>query len=166
MAWQDEMTTIVRYLIDDVDSPVTYSDSRVQQTILVAAQQVQDCLTFPKDYTINIPASGLTPDPTSATRDDAFINLVSLKTACLFDRAKFTNAISQGIKIKDGSSSIDTTGSFGGYQFILKEGNCKDYEDAKLQYQIQGANGTAPGEAIIGPYRALYYQHHNRSDRC
>ena len=41
MSWQGELSTIVRYLIDDVDSSkYKYSDSRIETTLLVASQLV------------------------------------------------------------------------------------------------------------------------------
>ena len=41
MAWQDQMSTIVRYIVNDVvSSNYTFSDERVETSILVAAQLV------------------------------------------------------------------------------------------------------------------------------
>ena len=55
MSWQGEMTTIVRQLIYDVDpSNYTYSDERLETTILVAAQLVSTEIDFEKDqYNFN-----------------------------------------------------------------------------------------------------------------
>jgi hypothetical protein len=160
MSWQAEITTIVRYLVDDVDATQTYSDGRLETTIVVAAQQVQDDLDFINVYAADIPGTGISPDPTTPTRDNTFINLVSLKAACMIDKASYRTAIGQGIKVKDGSSSIDTTGSFGGHQFLLENGNCAEYETAKLEYKMypgEGYAGGVPGEAVVGPYRTLFY---------
>ena len=53
MSWQGEMTTIVRQLIYDVDSTnYTYSDDRLETTILVAAQLVSTEVDFEENYII------------------------------------------------------------------------------------------------------------------
>jgi hypothetical protein len=84
--WQNEMVRIVRHLVDDLDA-ATYSDSRLEETVLVSAQMVQLQVTFDKTYTVDVDELLLTPDPTAATRDNAFINLVCLKTACIILQA-------------------------------------------------------------------------------
>ena len=39
MAWQNEMTLIVRHLVNDLDSSdYTFTDSRLEESILVSAQ--------------------------------------------------------------------------------------------------------------------------------
>ena len=41
MSWQGQMSTILRYVINDVDSSkYTYSDHRIETTLLVASQLV------------------------------------------------------------------------------------------------------------------------------
>ena len=86
MSWQGEMTTIVRQLIYDVDpANYTYSDERLETTILVSAQLVSTEVDFEETYRIDVEQCTLTPDPTDPTqtaanadKDDGFINLVSL----------------------------------------------------------------------------------------
>ena len=49
MAWQNEMSIIVRHLINDLDSSsYTFTDSRVEESILVAAQLVLIEIDFDK----------------------------------------------------------------------------------------------------------------------
>ena len=84
MTWQTEMTLILRGLINDVNpADYTYSDSRLQQSILISGQLVQTELVFDKTYEVNVIASSIIPDPTDVTKDNAFINLVCLKSAAL-----------------------------------------------------------------------------------
>lgn len=85
MSWQGQMSTVLRYLIDDVDSAsYKFSDDRIETTLIVAAQLVTLEVDLGNAYTINVEACSLSPDPTDAdTKDNAFINLVCLKAACV-----------------------------------------------------------------------------------
>jgi len=150
MSWQTEMTTIVRYLINDFDSPQTYSDGKIQTAIAISAQLTLEDITFTRVYNIEVGATGISPDPTDGTKDNAFINLVSLKTACLIDnwafRAKLPVA---GISIRTGPEAIDTRGVLGAYQYLKENGACKAYEEAKWEYE---AGNMTPGRAILAPF--------------
>ena len=85
MSWQGQMGTIVRYLIDDVDPDnYTYSDHRIETTILVAGQLSQISIDYGQSYDINVENCTLSPDPTdSDNEDEAFISLVCVKAACI-----------------------------------------------------------------------------------
>ena len=146
MTWQTEMTTIVRYLINDVDS-VTFTDARIQNTITVSAQLENNEIDFGKDYTIDIAATGITPDPTVATKDDAFVNIVSLKAGCLITDSEIRTAGANLVRVGDGPSSIDMTATLNGLKIVYADIKAK-YDAAKLQYQ---AGGTL-GEAVLSPY--------------
>ena len=57
MAWQTEMTRILRYMLNDLDSAsYAYSDDRLEETIIVAAQLVLHEIDFDKDYTVDVGA--------------------------------------------------------------------------------------------------------------
>jgi len=155
MSWTTEMTMIVRSLIDDYDDGVNatiYTDDRLESTILISAQLVVFDVAFSKTYTIDVDTCVLTPDPTAATKDNAFINLVSLKTACIILGGEAKAAATGAMKVKDGGrfgvSEIDTGQAFTALNERAKQ-SCKDYQDARTQYQ---AGDGAAGEAIIGPY--------------
>ena len=149
MPWQNEMTLIVRHLVNDLDSTnYTFTDDRVEEAVLVSAQLASLEIDFENAYTIDVDSSALSPDPTSSSnKDDSFINLVCLKTACLLLGSEVkTNALS-AMAIKDGPSSIDTRGIVANLH-ILHQGMCKNYEDATMQYKLNGVVGPA----VLGPY--------------
>jgi hypothetical protein len=157
------MTMIVRSLIDDYDDGVTatiYTDDRLESTILISAQLVIFDVKFDKAYTIDVDTCVLAPDPTAATKDNAFINLVSLKTACLILGGEAKAAATGAMKVKDGGrfgvSEIDTGQA---YKALNERANqsCKDYQDAKTQYL---AGDGAAGEAILGPYTNEFTRPH------
>ena len=155
MGWATEMTLIVRSLVDDYDDGVAatvYSDDRLENAILISAQLVIFDVEFDKTYTIDVDSCVLTPDPTADAKDNAFINLVSLKTACIILGGEAKAAATGSMKVKDGGrfgvSEIDTSQAYKALQERAKT-SCKDYQDARTQYQA--GNGRA-GEAIISPY--------------
>lgn len=156
MSWQGEMTTIVRTLISDVDpTNYTYSNSRLETSILVAAQIVLTEVDFENIYTVDVEQCYLRPDPTDPTtglstvnRDDAFINLVSLKTAVIIMGSEMKTSALGALKVVDGPSSIDYTAVATNIKYLY-EYAYKTYEDFKFNYL---AGNNAVGKAILSPY--------------
>ena len=80
MPWENEMVIIVRHIIDDLDSTAyQFSDSRVEEAILVAAQLIHNEMEFNVDYNIEVDNGFLTPDPTTtpvgtSNKDEDFIS--------------------------------------------------------------------------------------------
>jgi hypothetical protein len=146
MSWQNELALIVRHLINDVDES-TYDNARIEQTIVIAAQLAQFEVDFEKDYVTDVDGCSISPDPTATTRDDAFINLISLKASCIITAAEAKNKQDLALKIKDGPSSIDATEVAKGYQ-KLHEQLCKAYQASVMQYQI---GNSRSGVAVTGP---------------
>lgn len=146
MPWQPVITQMVRTLINDLDSQL-YADERLQQYIVCAAQLVQMHLDFSQVYSISVDTATISPDPVDGL-DSAFVNLVALRTNVLISDSLYrTTAQKAGLKVKDGDSSIDTTGTLAGYGEILKKAQA-DYEAAKDEYQ---AGSSTPGQAILSP---------------
>lgn len=149
MSWQGQMGTIVRYLIDDVDpSNYTYSDHRIETSILVAGQLTQMSVDFNKTYDINVENCTLDPDPTTDTEDKAFITLICLRTACIIIGSAVRSESGNAISIKDGPSAIDLRGVTGTLMTLYKD-LCEKYEQAVLDYR---AGNSVGGQAILGPY--------------
>jgi len=149
MSWQGQMGTIVRYLIDDVDpSNYSYSDHRIETTILVAGQLTQMSVDFNKDYNINVENCTLDPDPTTDTEDKAFMTLICLRSACIIVGSTVRSESGNAISIKDGPSAIDLRGVTGTLMTLYKD-LCEKYEQAVLDYR---AGNSIGGQAILGPY--------------
>ena len=149
MAWQNEMSIIVRHLINDLDSSnYTFTDSRIEESILVSAQLVLHEINFDKTYTIDVDGSSLSPDPTtSGSKDNSFINLVSLKSATVLLGSELKTHSLNAIALKDGPSSLDLRGIVSSLKILFDDIN-KKYDDAKLEYKMNGI----VGQAILGPY--------------
>jgi len=149
MAWQDTMIPMLRTLVNDVDSTPTYSDGRMEQIIVTAAQFVTLEVTFDNTYTIDIPAVSISPDPVGVS-DDPFINLVTLKAACITDLSTFrTKALQSGIKAKCGPATLETLKHLDGFKQLLEIGPCAAYETCKQNWVL--GNGQLV-RAIMSPF--------------
>jgi len=149
MSWQGEISTMVRHIVNDVDpASFKYSVKRLETTILVAAQLVTLNVDLTNDYNINVEQCGLSPDPTDAPRDNTFINLTTLKTACIIIGSEVRTEASNAISIKDGPSAIDLRGVAGTLTTLYKD-LCEKYDQLVYDYV---AGGSLAGQAILGPY--------------
>lgn len=149
MSWQTEMGEIVRYLVNDFTAPYTYTSGQITKAITIGAQLTQTEVEFDYDYTIDVPNSGISPDPTleSSPRDDGFINLVSLKTSMVILGNELKVQSTRSIRVVDGPSSIDTSNNFNAMNSLYKQ-RAEEYEHAKAQYFLGGGR---TGKAVFGP---------------
>ena len=147
MAWQDTMVTMLRVIVDDMGSSPTYSDSRLEEILVVAAKLTKKDIDFSNDYTIGVKDATITPDPVSSS-DNAFVNLVTLKAACILANSEYKTEANSAISIRDGSASIDKRGVAAAKK-DWKDGICNDYEKAEREFKLGNSNA---GASIIGPY--------------
>jgi hypothetical protein len=149
MSWQNEMVVIVRHLVNDLNSSeYTFTDDRLEESVLVAAQLASLEIDFENTYSIDVDSVTLTPDPTaSGNKDDSFINLVCLKTARLLLGSELKTHSLNAISLRDGPSSLDLRGIVSGLNILFQD-IAKRYDDAVIQYKLNGV----VGEAILGPY--------------
>lgn len=148
MSWRNEIPLMVRHLIDDLNpSAYKYSDERIETSVLVSAQLLTIETDFSSTYSIDISNGQLSPDPTSP-RDNAFINLTALKSACMIVGSEIKTEAANSISIKDGPSSIDLRGVASTLVILYKD-LCEKYSKLLLDYR---AGGSIAGQAILGPY--------------
>lgn len=166
MAWQDVMLGLLRPMVNDMAS-ATYNDDTLEQVLVVAAFQVlREPLSFAFDYTADVENTDITPDPTdSDSQDDAFVNLVAIKAACIVDTGSAAGAATQAIMVKDGASMIDLRGALAGKLALLRQGWCATYKEAKFEHQ----SGSLAGAAVMTPFRlyaggATGYRSDDRGD--
>lgn len=149
MAWQEELTIIVRTLINDLGPDYTYSDSRIEQCLVVASKYVQFDVSLDHYYDVDVVNLSISPDPTS-DNDDIFIALVSLKAACIIDQSNFrTKAALEGLRAALGPASLSVGGSLAGWKEILAHGPCALYDSLTEHHDV--ANATAI-RAIFSPF--------------
>ena len=148
MPWQNEMKVIVRHLVNDLDSSdYTFTDSRLEEAVLVSAQLASLEIDFDNTYAFDVDSVSLSPDPTSGNKDDSFINLVCLKTAQMLLGSELKTHSLNAISLKDGPSALDLRGIVSGLKILFDDIN-KKYEEATTQYKLNGV----VGQAILGPY--------------
>tara|TARA_R110002051_G_scaffold307918_1_gene379213 strand:- start:961 stop:1470 length:510 start_codon:yes stop_codon:yes gene_type:complete len=149
MTWQNEMRIIIRHLINDLDSSsYTFTDDRVEETVLVASQLVLHEIDFEQTYTIDVDGSSLSPDPTtSGDKDDSFINIVCLKSSKILLGSELKTHSLNSIALKDGPSSLDLRGIVQGLK-VLFDDITRRYEESKMQYKLNGV----VGQAVLSPY--------------
>lgn len=153
--WQTECTRIVKVMINDFSTTPTYDQGRLEELVLVAAQLVQFDLTLAQTYVIDLDQLTLSPDPTHRdTRDDAFINMICIKAACITSHGEAMKSSGQAIAIRDGSSAIDLRGAMSGKLKLLEVGWCKVYDNLKITYQA--GNISRVGRAILTPFNYAY----------
>lgn len=148
MAWETELTTTLRFIVGDYTSPYQYVDKDLQQLILIASIYVQEENTFDVVYNVDNNAFTITPDPTmGGNRNVAFIWLCTLKAATILADGELKKSGKQAIKIKDGTSAIDLSGTLEAIKLVAKQFK-DEYEDARWKYAI----GIRPaGQGILGP---------------
>lgn len=148
MSWQGQISSMVRHLVNDLDDTnYKYSDSRIEKTILVSSFLVLNDADFINNYSINVEQCLLSPDPTDTeTKDNAFVALVVLRTACVILGSEVRSEASNAISIKDGPSAIDLRGVSSTLMSLYKDLS-EQYDDL-LKYHISGQSF----EAILGPY--------------
>lgn len=158
MAWQDEMVPTLRIMIGDVDETApTYSDDRLEQLLALGAKQVAGEAAFTQAFAASVENAEISPDPTlAATRDDAFVNLVTVKACCILDHADARVAANRAVLVRDGGSSIDLSAVSREKRALLAQGWCKVYASEKFDYQNARVSG-AGGALIVTPFR-LYAQ--------
>jgi len=149
MAWKDSMIEILRVLISDLGTTPTYSDRRLEQILVVAAQYVDLEMDFANTYTITFAPPTISPDPVSLD-DDAFVNFTCLKAACLTDWSTYrSKALLAGIKAKCGPTQLDTLKHLDGFNTLLERGPCAAYEQLKQSWIFGNAEIV---KAVMSPF--------------
>jgi len=150
--WYNYMTPIFRTQTDDWGTTQRLTDLLIKKRLVVAAHELQtmgalDSL-FDYSYTFSFDTGdgsgwNISPDPVYGSKDNNFLNLWIMKALCNDSRSSLISGASNGIKIKDGDSSIDTTASFGGYKELLsnENGPCSRFNSAYNQLIYSKKNG-------------------------
>lgn len=167
MAWHTELVLHMRHMIDDLSSDEdtrTYSDDRLQELLIIAAQNVIADVDFTVSYTIDADELSFTPDPTDRDtgRDESFIQLTCLKACCILHRSILRQAAGRAIDIKDGPVSVSFKGEFAGKNTLAQDW-CREYQESVLAYQM---GSFVPTRVILSPFTSdRVYTSYGRGDR-
>jgi hypothetical protein len=153
MAINANMITVLRVLINDTESPQTYSDVRLEKMLVAAALYVDMEIDFNRDYTIDVGSPDISPDPmaSGATDDDAvFANFIMLKAACIADLSSLrTRALQEGIKARCGPAVLEVMGHSKAFMALIENGPCAAYKALKWEHELGNAQAC---KAILSPF--------------
>jgi hypothetical protein len=151
MAWNTTLVTIVRNLINDPPSDSQkYDDGRIQEAVVIGGLLSAQDFEYEVEYIFDIDTPEISPDPTlTATLDRVAMALFTLKAACILTMNDYQSATGSGIRVRDGDSEVDTTGSFKGYKDIITLGPCGSYDKLINSLNLKSAFGK--GKAIMTP---------------
>lgn len=150
MSWQQTSNIIIRGLIGDIDSPQTYTDDRLTYIALNSAHLLLNEVSFNSDYSVDVQASSISPDPITDTN---FINLLALRSAVLISNSEYKTAAKQSFIVKDGPSSLDTSTKYRALEAFAATAN-QAYLKAKLDYVAGNSTGSC---AIMTPFYSRSY---------
>lgn len=149
MTWQEETIPMLRVLINDNDlTNLTYSDDRLEETLIVAATQVKVDMQFTA-YTITVSTNTISPDP-AAEPDTDFMHFIVLKAACIIDRGNMrVRAMSAGIEARCGPAVMKTLQTVPAFKDLIELGYCGVYEKSRFEW-ILGNSTYIRG--ILSPF--------------
>ena len=149
MAWQDEAIPLLRTILGDAGCcTTTYTDTRIEELLVSSAYLINYEIPFSVAYTVRVSLGVITPDPVD---DEAFMNFMVLKAACLADEGTFrAKALLAGVEARCGPAILKTMDHIKGFQTLLTEGPCKAYDELK-QDAIFG--NTDVIRAVLSPFR-------------
>lgn len=157
MSWQEVVTPLVRYAINDVDAPQRYVDTRIQQAWLIGANYVSQEFTLPNNYAIDIVNTGISPDPTligsqpGQYADPWMVNLSTLRSAIFMISNDLKLATNSAWYVKDVQIIADLREMYKANKMILDEAK-ENYENLRMTYQL----GVAPNmQAVLTPINIL-----------
>ncbi len=146
--WQDVWTVMLRYTINDVDTPQQYADARLQTALLVGAQFVNNEFSFQTKYNIDLIAITISPDPTLGPNPDEWMtNLTVAKTAIIMLRNNLKLAAISAWMLKDVDVTVDTRQVANVMKMLLDDIE-RWYEEARAQYAV-GVNPSV--SAVLTP---------------
>lgn len=147
-SWQNTLITAIRVLLDD-ERGTLHTDSELEDAIALAASMVKTEVPLTTTYSVSINPPSISPDPV-LNNDKSFINLISLKAACLLDKSTLGyNSLLSGLGAKCGPSEFRTHSRMDGFGSMIDNGYCLSYENAKRQY-MSGNRSTK--KATLSPF--------------
>lgn len=157
-----ELLVMLRFTIGDVSTDQSYTDSRLTQTLCVAAKYVQRDLGV-STYSIDVAGGNILPIATLEL-DETFKALLVLRAGCFIDQSALrTGAATAGIRAALGPLSLDTSSATNvqGLLDVLKNGPCTAYTEALRQYMVGNLNIIS---AVLSPFTHNQFdpsQHYN-----
>ena len=150
MAWKTEVVPVLRVLVDDLGTTQSFTDLILVKKLVAAAMKLIVVADWTVAYaTVADDGDGtnwdITPDPTTSVGgadDKDFVGLLLLRAQCDHIKQKYISSATNAIRVRDGSTAVDTSVGGGSFKGLLERGSpCEDYETALRDYQA--GNGGA-----------------------
>lgn len=155
MAWDTTITSLVRYLTNDLDATnYTWTDTQIKKFILVSVAMLDAQLSgwtsiTMGPHTIDFDALTLSPDPTTSGAPSAFVTLIAMGAATTMLRADYKRlSLKAGWKIVDDRTTLDGTNVLAGANKSYSD-MFDAYTDALKAFQ---SGNTTTALAILSPY--------------
>lgn len=146
---------ILRALINDV-AETEYSDADLTMLILIASINIQQEISFPISYEVNLITKEINPDPST---DNAFCLFAAHKAAITITYTELRTYAKQSFRIKDGPSDVDLKDSYKGLKDLIDLLE-KQYDVMKKDYLLEDSSF---GYAVITPTTVEYISPNNFS---
>lgn len=141
MAWIDTAIVILREVIGDSQTPLEYSDSRLEEILYAAAYITNYEGVF--GYTVDVEDKTLDVTPAND-----FISLTIFKAVAMVACGEARISSKSAISIKDGPSSIDTRGIA-----TIKQTLCDKFSNRyEGAMSAKLASDASSYYAIVGPF--------------
>jgi hypothetical protein len=158
--YTESLANRLRYLINDIAAPQTFTDFQLRTYVAIAAVSVVSEVNTNIAWTIDTDIPSISPDPFSSAVNIGIPNLFVLKAACLVTQGELRKDVSKfGIKIRDHLTAYDGTEGMKA-RIAASKSFCELYEEVKWDWEI---GNKAAGRAIVGPF--TFADNANYSDR-
>jgi hypothetical protein len=140
----------LRFVINDITSPYTYTDYQLSVYIAIAAVAVASEIELGYTFTIDTDTPDITPDPVTGVGNTiAIANLFILKAACMLSQSELRkDAARYGVKIRDHLTAYDGTAGLQGKSETSKT-FCDMYIDTRWDFE---KGNSSAGYAVVGPF--------------
>lgn len=150
--WTDILPLMLRHVINDVDTPQTYTDNRLQLALLVGAQFVTAEVNLSQKYQLDFIQVSINPDPTSQSAPDEWMmNLMVMRSSIMMLSNNLKVAANSAWVIKDTDMTADLRKVADVNKQLLDEIKGM-YDHAKAEYMV-GVNPQV--SAVLTPFNVL-----------
>lgn len=124
----------------DMGLTTEYTDSQYETLISKALRRLNRKIGT--SLSISQTTGTIDPSPT-----DTILDLIILQTECLIAKNRRGQAVSKGIRVRDGDSSIDTTASFSGHESVVRD-YCDELDKAIDDYRAISDGAATYGDIV------------------
>lgn len=140
----------------DFSEPTDISDAKIRDILVKSIRRINTKIGT--SFAYYVASSGISPTPTEAQGE-----LILLQAECLLAKRRYASSVSKGIRIKDGDTSIDTTGSFSGHS-DLKNDICNELNDLIVQYKQDTYGAQDYGDVVWHGNTYTSFDHDHAGD--